>query len=97
MRVFSKQELKSNIYPELMMLIAFSIPLHNSLTTLSIMLLILFWIAESSLHTKQKRKAQPKGSRFVLGFSLIDVIYIIGAFYSKGFLSNPSTLMYTSD
>lgn len=87
-----KPELKNSILLVLLMVIAFSIPFHNTFSSISIALLVLFWVIESSPGAKLKRMLQPAGSHYVIGFSLIFLVYLIGTLYSDGLFTRHSTL-----
>ncbi len=66
-----KPDQKNSILLVLLMVIAFSIPFHNTFSSVSIALFVLFWVIESSPGAKLKRMLQPAGSHYVIGFSLI--------------------------
>jgi O-antigen ligase len=86
-----KPDTKTTVYANLMLLLAFSIPLHKTFSSLVIMLMVIFWLIESSPKTKFRKLIQPARSGYIIGFSAIYLFYVIGIFYSDAGFEIPQS------
>jgi O-antigen ligase len=87
-----RPEIVAKVYHMLMSLLVFSIPLHKTFSSSVIMLMGLFWLVESSPGKKFNRLVRSRETNYIIGFSLLYIVYFIGAFYSEGLFSNRETL-----
>jgi len=63
--------------------LSFSIPIHNRLTALIIALIGLFWLIEFNYKEKFNRIKSSKSRKWLLSFSVLYLLFVVGAFYSE--------------
>lgn len=80
-------ETVGNIYKKLYLiffgLLAFSIPLYNRIAAMAIVLIVFTWIIEGNFKQKFERIKKYRFRRYLLSFSILYLIYLIGFFYSQ--------------
>lgn len=86
-----KPDTKTTVYTQLMLLLAFSIPLYKTFSSLVILLMGIFWLIESSPGTKFRKLIHPARSGYIIGFSAIYILYVIGIFYSDAGFDIPES------
>lgn len=71
------------IYLLLFGLLAFSIPFYDKFATISIVLIMFTWLIEGKFIEKFRRIKENKYRQYILYFSTIYFIYLVGALYSE--------------
>jgi O-antigen ligase len=76
------------VYRILLPALAFSIPIYEKAAALVIVLIGLNWIAEFNFREKLKQLSASSGSRLILSFAFLYIIYLVGASYSENLYGN---------
>ena len=63
--------------------LAFSIPIHNQLSSLIVSLTGIFWLLEFNYVEKYKRVANSKWRKYLMSFSILYLLFFISLFYSE--------------
>lgn len=77
------QEFSRKFYQVMLVILAFSLPLHFRLVGLTILITGLFWIVEFNFKDKWDRLKDIRLNRQMLSFGLLYLMYVVGVFYSS--------------
>lgn len=91
MTLFNSQNIYK-LYFNLLVLLAACIPLHNKFVSWVMLPLAILWFIESSPKTKLARIRQSKINKYLLGFSLLYLLYVLMVFNTEGMFRNPVAL-----
>ncbi len=80
---WNKKDIHESIYYYAFAALALVIPLHDKLVPVCILIISLNWIAEWNFRKKMNRIKNSRNSKWLLGFTLIYFLYLIGTLYSS--------------
>lgn len=82
MKKLINQNFSQKFYFYSLIALAFSIPIHNRLTSSIVVITGLFWLFEFNYAEKFRRIKNSKPRQYLMSFSILYLLFVIGVFYS---------------
>lgn len=88
------ETIAQKFYPFALTALSFSIPIHNRLTSSIVVIVGLFWLLEFNFGEKIRRVKNSKPKQYLLLFSTLFFLFLIGLIYSENMSTNGSGALF---